>query len=181
MDLQNYLTPAVHALERYVSRCNYSRPQGPDLGAELVERIRQADWLFRRCAVLDDQMRGAMERARSLDAYPPDVKFELQLHTECFYYVATRAAEIVQNGWIDGLPPFACGIIPNIRHHLVEHSERKDGVVVRSWSFGGIDGPVLKPFRRQEASAAIEDPGLFANALALRESILDSVRRAYGT
>ena len=168
MELYDYLGSAIRKLSMHVQVCDFSgsREGSADLGEEVVERLKQADWLFRRAVALDDQMRGAMERVRTLDAYSNEARFELQLHTECFYYIAARACDILQNGWIPRVSQFDCPAIRQIRNLLIEHSEKGNSRnTMRSWGFGSRGGPVLKPMRRGDSIDVFRDAGLFVNAL----------------
>jgi hypothetical protein len=56
--------------------------------------------------------------------------FEMQLFTECFYYIAERLRNALRKSKpVRGLESFRCDGARNVRNHLIEHPEGKDSQV----------------------------------------------------
>jgi hypothetical protein len=107
--------------------------------------------------------------------------FEMQLFTECFYYFAGRLRTILRNK-AEPLPElsyFECEGARNVRNKLLEHAEAKDSqVFIRSFGFGGTQGPVLKSIRNQGQESVYPDKGLYQNALEIKESLEHLINKA---
>jgi hypothetical protein len=100
--------------------------------------------------------------------------FELQLLTEAFYYFASRVRTILKHHLkpIPGLTKFECVGVRNTRNHLIEHAEGKDSqIFIRSFAWGGQQGPVLKAVRYGGQEGIFRDKGLYENAEEFRSNL----------
>jgi hypothetical protein len=72
--------------------------------------------------------------------------------------------------------------IRNVRNHLLQYPENADsGAVEQNWSFGGSNGPVIKPHAQLPRATTYKDPGLFVNAREFRDNIDAALRDAIGS
>jgi hypothetical protein len=102
------------------------------------------------------------------------LEFEIQLFTECFYYLAGRLRTILRNRAepFPGLTSFECEGVRNVRNWLLEHSEREHSrVTIRSLGWGGPQGPVLKSIREQGQEQVFPDKGLYCNAAEIKANL----------
>lgn len=107
-----------------------------------------------------------------------DASLELLTFTEAFYYFAHRVRQIFRKELIPGLKRFEAEGVRNVRNHLMEHPESKDGVEApHSWGWGKEHGPVLKAVR-PVGDMRFSDPGLYVNAQELADNLEAALQRA---
>lgn len=109
------------------------------------------------------------------------VMMELQIMTEAFYYGAHRVADILRRRphRLPNLSSFQCPGVRDVRNQLIEHPEGgNSGVLQRSFSSGGPQGPVVKPQREPGKEGVFPDAGLHANATEFAENLTSTLRRA---
>lgn len=180
MHLFDELEPAIQLFYGYIGRPDIQAAEGFDvyLASEALERLEQAQWLLRRVVRLVDERSGAIHRIRAAEAVQSEPEFELRLLTECFYYITARFRSIMRRGAVPGLEALEVVGIRNVRNLLIEHPEGDNsGVLMRSWSFGDPEGPKLKPGRFEHQAQVFQDPGLFLNALELRDALRKLITR----
>ena len=121
----------------------------------------------------------ALSRFRQLERSDPDdftvewsgPQFEhLRFHAEAFYYFAfrfrciVRRVEIVYGGQVvRPFNGFECPGIRFSRNHLIEHSDKTDGVIADNFASGIPEGLVIQPFTTDVRAPL--DRGLYPNAL----------------
>lgn len=176
--------------------------------AEVRSRLRQMDFLLDRVRQAERDSVDAMGRSRAVfaefvDATPtteiatspaPDAlkmtssefgrwqraEMELTTFTEAFYFFAHRARQILRKGLVPGIKSFEVPGVRGVRNHLIEHPEKKAGVVEQSWQWDGPNGPHLKSVRSSN-DARFRDPGLYANAQEFADQFEHRVASAMAT
>jgi hypothetical protein len=98
--------------------------------------------------------------------------YEMELYTECFYYVSHRLKKIID--YYPGLKDFKPLAVINVRNNLIEHPHGIHGVTFPSFGLGNPNGPVIKGARTEEEKNKSVDHGLYKNALEYRE-LLEAV------
>ena len=102
---------------------------------------------------------------------------ELELQSECFYWVANRARSILKQ--MPGLSSFEALGIRNVRNNLIEHPERpSSNIMISSFGYGMPQGPVLKALRYSHQTEIFPDAGLFVNAVEFFTAVETSATRA---
>lgn len=107
--------------------------------------------------------------------------FEMEAHTESFYYLAGRMRTIIahRSKPLPGLQSFECEGARNVRNKLLEHAEGRDSRIFKqSFGVGGEEGPTIKVERPAGQEHIFPDAGLEANATEIRdnlERVLDRV------
>lgn len=199
----------IELLDEYLRPLNAVPPAGfdPDLGCEARERLEQLDYLVSKIRdLVAAKMVPDVERRANLEAFAEYVRkaresnstvqdgssppwpgafnalgeiLELQLFTECFYYVAFRLRTIIRNrkSPFSGLSNFECQSVRDIRVKLLEHSHEY-GLTARSFGLSSISGPIIKPAYQHKASRQIEDRGLYPNAEEFKTNLEILLRRA---
>lgn len=175
-----------------------------DLAQEARKRLRQLDHLLkavRHCeqqehsvtkGVFDACRRHSehvgLQPANSEPASPPqDTKyteakmqlllssqFEMELLTECFYYIAGRLRTILTSKLnpIPRLHSFECVGARDVRNKLLEHADGKQSeVFIQSFGWGKENGPVLKAARYSGQETAFPDKGLYVNAQEIKDNL----------
>jgi hypothetical protein len=106
-------------------------------------------------------------------------QFEMELFTECFYYVAGRLRTLLQKSKpIPGLESFDCPGARDVRNQLLEHVEGKNSqVFIQSFAFGKENGPVLKGMRYAHQEHIFPDKGLYLNATEIKDNLEDILKR----
>ena len=132
---------------------------------EAEERLGQLDFLIDRITEL--QNRAAESELES--ALRDDLRFQLKLSAESFYYFAARLTKILQR--FPHLKNFDPPGVRDVRNHLIEHPDKASGVTQQNWSFGGEAGPAFKNIRRPNQKHVPIDRGLFINAGELRDNL----------
>jgi hypothetical protein len=174
------------------------------LGCEVRERLQQLDYLLKAVQEREQRERAVMQRhLDAFEAHvkyvvdsgldwektvaPTETKptkqefdeashllFEMQLFTECFYYLAGRLRTILRNK-VEPFPKltsFECEGARNVRNWLLEHSEQEHSrVTIRSFAWGGSQGPVLKSIREQGQEHVFPDRGLYHNANGIKTNL----------
>jgi len=110
-------------------------------------------------------------------------EFEMKLLTEAFYYFAGRVRSILRHSSapLPGLASFECEGVRNTRNKLLEHPEGKGShVFIRSFAWGGAQGPVIKALRYDPQQHVFPDRGLYENAREFRENLERCIRTALG-
>lgn len=92
---------------------------------------------------------------------------ELELYTECFYYVSHRLKKIID--YYPGLKEFKPIGVINVRNNLIEHPHGIHGVTFPSFGLGNPNGPVIKGARTEIEKNKSVDQGLYKNASEFRE------------
>jgi hypothetical protein len=166
-----------------------------DLALEAEQRLRQIDWLFDRAhervqelAAIEQDIAGrrcasgispadpgwatwlrseAATEIRARGERENTVAFELKLYIEAFYYFAWRLRRILR--CLPSLRGFESPGLRDVRNHLVEHPEGAGGFTQQAWSWGGEEGPRLKPFRDARRGGECVDRGFYVNAYELRD------------
>lgn len=172
-----------------------------DLAGEVEKRLKQLDYLYK---VIEEKHSRYWDLYWKEDLYVKTLRkqlglkpnspftyprtnesyemeklfFEIELHTETFYYIAHRIWKIAESKKepLPGLKSFKCIGVRNVRNQLLEHPEGS-GLLAQSFMVGGEQGPTLKPDPQNEQDK-FTDKGLEANALEFRtnlERLLDSV------
>lgn len=102
-----------------------------------------------------------------------EVAAELELQTECFYWITGRARSVIR--LMPGLEGFEAVGVRNVRNKLIEHPEKSDsGVTVASFGWCGPAGPVLKALRPDHQRDIFPDAGLFKNAEEFFQNVRSS-------
>ncbi|SRR6266536_5574845 len=173
-----------------------------DLACEGCDRIKQLDYLIQKVKELESEAIEISERSKkefrrwveyikannldfettptpsninmSQEEYNnySNLSYELELHTEHFYYIAFRLRGIIK--YLPGLKKFESEGIRNVRNKLIEHPDKdKDSqVFIRSFAFGNIEiGPVIKALRYNDQTDVFPDKGLYVNASELRTNL----------
>jgi hypothetical protein len=181
-----------------------------DLASEARRRLKQLDCLlskvrdknsqhdiaFRRVnEAIDRQADYFLSVGRAPDAAHEETKltdeefkiissstFEMQLFTECFYYIAGRLRTLLQkSGPIPGLESFECKGARDVRNQLLEHVEGKHSqVFIQSFGFGKDNGPVLKAVRYAGQEGTFPDKGLYWNATEIKEILESKLKKLLG-
>lgn len=182
-----------------------------DIGCEVRERLKQIDYLVKAVSDREQQHEAVMSRyfdvskkhfdhvkASGLDwenTPAPEgmqltreefqeserLEFEIQLFTECFYYLAGRLRTILRNKAepLPKLSSFECEGVRNVRNKLIEHAEGRDSQVsIRSFGFGSAQGPVLKSIRHRGQEGVFPDRGLYQNALEIKHNLERLINKA---
>jgi hypothetical protein len=175
------LRRARKLFDAYLAAVKTGKVVGSDLlAAEIHVLLRNVDWVLSRLHLLhseyltlDAQVEGeqlelsggagpVMSRMFSMND-------EVQFFAEAFYLFSWRLREAVRH-----LP--SCGDfdpvgVRELRGKMLEHPERRGGVLRRSLSYGGETGPQLHENRGLEGQRLFDDPGLFPNAQELQEKL----------
>ena len=140
-----------------------------DAAVEVLERLRQLDFILRRLVQVEPRYRQA---PNDNDAY-----LEARTLTESFYYLAFRTRVVLQS--LPSLDSFECVDIRDIRNHLIEHPEGKSsGIRTQSFGWGAeAAGPLVKPLRATTETQQFGDKGLFINAAAFRDQLMPLLDR----
>jgi hypothetical protein len=175
-----------------------------DFALEAEERLRQVDWLFDRAhehvqelAAIEQDI---AKRMRASGVYPGDprraewlkseeaaeirarserentIEFELKVYVEAFYFFAWRLRCVVR--CLPGFRGFESRGVRDVRNHLVEHPEKAGGFTQQAWSWGGEEGPRLKPYRDPRRGGECVDRGFYVNAFELRDNLEQRLRSA---
>jgi len=172
---------------------------------EVRGRLRGLQWVHARLVQLDRELESNQREALPPEEPKPEVmklvfsdaarpdcvhhkhahaapeRFdELRILLEAFYYSAHRLVDVLNNGQPDlpGMPQFAARGVRDVRNHLIEHPDRKSGVLVFSIATGGPVGPQLKPLRWSLDPPGTENPGLHANAAEFCRALEDALAQA---
>jgi hypothetical protein len=162
----------VEPWEQYIAKVGQTWARDDprrELNVEVVTRI-QLD-------IVLEYLNKAMIRA---------AKEETLLFTETFYHFAWRLMVVLNSSkfsfeGFSKLKPRAEGI-RYVRNLLIQHPEKHETKILRpSFTMAAMTGPVLKPVRLgPDTVDAIYDRGLFANAQALHDEILQILRTKLG-
>jgi hypothetical protein len=175
---------------------------------EVRGRLRALQWLHDRLLRLDHELENAARKELPpnkpnpnrmivvfTDAHRPDCgqythahvapgQFdELRTLLEAFYYSANRIVDVLNDGRADlpGMPKFVAAGVRDVRNHLIEHPNRKSGVLVFSVRAGGPVGPQLKPLRWSLDPPGTEDRGFHANFAEFSDALKRALERALAT
>ncbi len=142
---------------------------------EALIRLEQATYLLRRFRTLElehDEKDGQLgkttiERRVELAKRVHELGFEIKLIGEAFYYFAFRARQALrhENGFDLGCETVG---VRDVRNHLIEHSDKKSGVLVSWWVFRCPEGLILAPDDNKGL-----DKGIYPNA----SEFIDEVTR----
>ena len=199
----------IALFDRYYTEMDSSEAPGFSraLGCELRKRLTQLDFIIERVGALENQHREASARfqadfdrhARAAheglsDQLPPltrftkqewkirqDTKFEMELLSESFYYLAGRARTIIKHKDkpLPGLTRFECAGVRNTRNKLLEHPESSDsGVHTLSFGWGTPRGPIIKAIRLSSQTDIFPDNGLYENAVEFRDNLERAIQTA---
>ena len=189
----------VELLDRLYVKLDKDKATGfnRDLANEARKRLLQLDHLLKLVRDNEAQEAKAIERmteaflrhAKRVDfesvPQPEDTKlsreeghsmkaslFEMELFTECFYYISHRLLSLLNKGKpILGLKVGFQGA-RNVRNKLLEHAEGKDSqVFIQSFAWGKEHGPILKAARYAGQEQVFPDKGLYANAAEIRDEL----------
>jgi len=183
-----------------------------DLGCEVRERLQQLDYLIEAVQGREQREKLVMKRYLDafekhvkyvLDSglswektpVPSDIKptseeakesihlvFEMQLFTECFYYLAGRLRGILKNKIFPfpGLKSFECEGARNVRNKLLEHVESESQITIRSFAWDGAkgQGTVLKSARPTGQEQVFPDKGLYFNATEIKTNLERLLKQA---
>ncbi len=190
----------VELLDRLYVKLDKDKARGfnRDLAIEARKRLLQLDHLLK--LVGDNEAQEARATQRASEAFqrhahkldfeavpqPEDTKltreeghillaskFQMELFTECFYYISHRLLTLLKKGKaIPGLKVEFQGA-RNVRNKLLEHPEKdKDSqVFIQSFGWGKENGPVLKAARYAGQEQVFPDKGLYANAAEIRDEL----------
>jgi len=174
-----------------------------DLWNEINKRLQQLEFLYNqiyrrhsKCLELtlkehrrverlrkDLQIRsGSLTLQKTRESRKIDrLMFQIEMDTECFYYLAWRMMRALKRESFPGLGSLNCPGVRNVRNKLLEHPENRDSkVFVQSFGIGGEAGPTLKIERNNGQEAIFPDAGLWANARELRDVFERSLDRVLG-
>lgn len=101
---------------------------------------------------------------------------ELQLYTECFYFVAHRLRKIIE--YYPGLKEFEPTGVINVRNNLIEHPHGKNGITMPSFGVNEAKGPTIKPGKRTNEENKTIDEGLHRNAAEFRNLLENVLKKA---
>jgi len=182
------------------------------LGCEVIERLEQLQFLVGKVHELENQHNQITEpKATAFQKHCEECKskgvpfesttvpkeaeytkqeaqqiaeldFEIQLYTECFYYLAGRMRSILRHksSPLPYLSNFECEGTRNVRNKLLEHAEGKDSqVYTRSFAFGGPQGPVIKSIRNTYQIDIFPDQGLYKNAKEIKTNLENLLKRVF--
>lgn len=157
-------------LQRFIQEW-YVRDRSSLDGVGLGEarlRLEQLDYLLEHIGELERQQMPLGES---------NLPMLVQLHAECFYYIAGRFRTLVQKNKGLRLSAFECVAIRDVRNRLIEHQEKSNGfpLVSIGWRFEDGRGPVLEGRRGMET---IPDEGLFRNAEKMRVAVESTLHAA---
>jgi hypothetical protein len=96
---------------------------------------------------------------------------EVETIAEAFYHVAHRFLDLCEDAPVLGFRGVRAESVKRVRNHLIEHANKKNGVMARGFIWGIQGGPQLKPFGL--GGRRPSQPGLYHHAAEL----LDSLRR----
>lgn len=130
------------------------REQQPQMSSGGVSKVILHDVARPPCQRDDDPLR------------PFTLADHLRLLLEAFYYNASRVRDLLRDAGsaLPGLSRFEAGGVRDVRHHLIEHPARHQGVKVMAVALGGPVGPQMKPLRWSGDSPGTVDQRLTANA-----------------
>ena len=99
--------------------------------------------------------------------------FDLELFTECFYYISHRLLTLLRKSKpIPGLESVMFRGANYVRNKLLEHVEGKDSLVFnQSLAWGKENGPVLKAARWAGQEHVFPDKGLYVNAAEIKDNL----------
>jgi hypothetical protein len=130
---------------------------------EVRGRLRSLQWLHARLIQLDHELEASARAAIPpgqptpevlklvfTDAARPDCERSTHAHSapepfdelrallEAFYYSAHRVTDVLNHGRAElpGMPRFTAPGVRDVRNHLIEHPDRKAGVLVFSIATG---------------------------------------------
>lgn len=103
---------------------------------------------------------------------------EFEFFAESFYMRAWRLREVLRE--LPGLKRFDSESIRSIRNFLIDHPDKRGGVLRRGVGFGGEDGPQLKIARDGDEQTSFVDRGLFLNAVEMRLNLQSHLERLLG-
>jgi len=142
-----------------------SRRQEAILNGDPVQKWIQKDEIIR------SENAPAMPNIDDLKAMVNSIKdtsmYEIELYTECFYYVSHRLKKIID--YYPGLKDFKPIGVINVRNNLIEHPDGTHGVTFPSFGCGNQNGPVIKAARTEIERNKSVDQGLYKNALEYKE------------
>ncbi|OGM10985.1 hypothetical protein A2Z22_03910 [Candidatus Woesebacteria bacterium RBG_16_34_12] len=158
-----------------------------DLAIEARKRLTASDRYVKRIYRLDTKVsnfpseyfskyapKQAPKRVIQQNKY--DLR-NLEEFTEYFYYTSHRFIKIVSKLPLIGKINNA-GIL-NVRNNLLEHSDKeKSRILINSFSCGGINGPVIKGPRYSHQINKHRDPGVFPNAIKLKQILKIRLNKA---
>ena len=129
-------------------------------------------WLLDRVRRLED-LYSKQRARRSASRRKTATIDQLWLMTEAFYYFAFRFRQVLRSAGFKNFDPVG---VREVRNFLIEHPQKKAGIVLQTLQFGDKNGPVLKPFGGSEES--VRDPGLYVNAREFQEKLERALTRA---
>jgi hypothetical protein len=151
---------------------------GEDLAAEVIERLRQLNFILLELERLEGFARQIVT-VEVVDSngehalFNPNIErdqfhfFLMRFLTESFYYFAFRIRQIVRHKTspFPDLHQFDSQGVRDVRNHLIEHPEGNDSrVFSQIFSFSPDSGMHLKAGRKEAELGRHNDSGLKANA-----------------
>lgn len=185
MAVNDLLPQYVDALRRF-GKLRYERKKtgsATDHVTEADKRLNQVHYWLRRFSELEsehDRVDAEMAVLRGKDSAGyndratrlHEIGYELEAHGEAFYYFAWRLCGVLRR--VNGFGGFEAAGVREVRNALIEHPEKRRGVLNCSFVFDCSEGLILKPWGG--GSDRVHDRGLYANAKDLAEEL--SVRLA---
>ena len=155
------------------------------LDAVIFQKLSQVAWIYELCEAYHSRF--LRESASVSDINPAmfQLSLELETLTEAFYLFAFALREALDRHPRYGR--FDAPGIRNVRNRLIIHpeGEKERAKIYPSFGIGSEGGPAIKDYIGPTGS--FEDPGLFVNAVQLRdrlrrkfESVIAELRPAPG-
>jgi hypothetical protein len=172
---------AVELFTQFRMKRQRQKAQTLDLIVEAQIRLKQTLHLLRLFRQRDrehhekDLALGAVREQTLHAVFVKEVRElgeAIKLYGEAFYYFAWRACKAMEPIGLE----FESKGIRDARNRLIEHPDRKGGLLVSFWVIDCAEGLVLEPGGGSKDQP--RDPGLYPNAKEFIEKLLPKIERA---
>lgn len=194
-----FLTDVARSAHKYAVQAKDLSGFNPQIAYELMTRIRQLDWLFDQITALEDEFWRRHEvkhgvtppgsnivRIYMSSDVPRDIspilplEEQLRLQVECFYYVAQRLLNILDQcqKQLPGLRRIAAKGTRRVRNNLIEHANKDGGRPSYSFSISRQAGIRLRSAAFTDEPDVYVDQGIHFNVTELRDQLDTMICRA---